>query len=238
MQSVRLIVLTQDLATATRQVDELARRGLRALAYPCIATEVVPGAAELVQQHLQQMGPDHICFTSARAVDALQPLAGRLPLGIQVAAVGNATARRVGEVLGAKVNYVPQQQNAAELAALLAKQPIGSLLHVRGDRGGHVIAEVLKPLGWRVAEVVVYRHLPVEPAPLEVTGCAVVVLASESAARIFFSANREPNPQWEYLAIGPTTMQWLIKHGTQARMAENPEQLIETAVSIAQGVRD
>lgn len=83
-----------------------------------------------------------------------------LPPGVRVAAVGTATARRLGD-LGLPVDLIPQEYRGSALPAAMA--PLLSqgdrVLMPRGDLADRALPDALRALGAEVDEIVAYRTL-------------------------------------------------------------------------------
>jgi uroporphyrinogen III methyltransferase/synthase len=114
---------------------------------------------------------DWIVFASANAVDVFikRLLATRLDLralnGVNLCAVGSATAERLGE-LGLKVDLVPAEYRVESLVEELAGSRDVAGLRVllpRADIGREIVAEELRRRGAHVTEVVAYRTVIVDP---------------------------------------------------------------------------
>ena len=110
---------------------------------------------------------DMLVFVSTNAVQFAFPLLpDQLPLDIDVAAVGNATARALTEV-GLAPNLVPEVMNSEGLLSMPALQSCGGkqVIIVRGNGGRELLADTLEARGAEVQQVEVYRRLlPDRPA--------------------------------------------------------------------------
>jgi uroporphyrinogen III methyltransferase/synthase len=114
---------------------------------------------------------DWIVFASVNAVDVFvkrllaTPLDLRALKGVNLCAVGPATAERLGE-LGLKVDLVPAEYRAEALVeGLTGSRDVSGLriLLPRADIGREVVAEDLRRRGADVTEVVAYRTVIVDP---------------------------------------------------------------------------
>jgi uroporphyrinogen-III synthase len=109
---------------------------------------------------------DVLIFVSANAVQYAFPLLPtQLPLDIDIAAVGSATARALVDA-GLDPTLVPQRMDSEGLLALpaLASVQGKTVFILRGNGGRTLIREVLHGRGAEVHEVEVYRRqLPRQP---------------------------------------------------------------------------
>ena len=109
---------------------------------------------------------DMLIFVSANAVQYAFPLLpGQLPIDIDVAAVGGATARALAAA-GLDPTLVPERMDSEGLLALPALESVKdkTVYILRGNGGRTLIREVLRERGAEVREVEVYRRqLPEHP---------------------------------------------------------------------------
>lgn len=126
--------------------------------------------------------------------------------GLRVAAVGPASARTVP---AATEVAVPQTHDAEHLAALLAREPGGTLLLPASAIARPTLPGHLAGLGWRVHQAAVYETVPVAARPVHADAVAAgeidaVVLRSPSAARALALFAAVPRDMM-VVAVGPTT---------------------------------
>jgi len=103
---------------------------------------------------------DLLVFVSANAVQYAFPLLpDQLPLDIDIAAVGKATASALGES-GLDPTLLPERMDSEGLLALPALQDVTgkSILILRGNGGRELLAETLRERGADVTQVEVYRR--------------------------------------------------------------------------------
>jgi len=103
---------------------------------------------------------DIVIFVSANAVRYAFPLMpDNIPLELQIAAVGAATARTLEEY-GLDPTLVPERMDSEGVLALPALQSVAdkSILIVRGNGGRETLREVLESRAARVSYVEVYRR--------------------------------------------------------------------------------
>lgn len=103
---------------------------------------------------------DLLIFVSANAVQYAFPLLPKqLPLDIDIAAVGSATARALSDA-GLEPTLVPQRMDSEGLLALPALRALpGALVFIlRGNGGRELLADTLSQRGADVRQVEVYRR--------------------------------------------------------------------------------
>lgn len=103
---------------------------------------------------------DMLIFVSTNAVQYAFPLLpDQLPLDIDVAAVGTATARALSEA-GLDPTLLPERMDSEGLLALPALQAVAgkSIVILRGNGGRELLFETLAERGAQVTQVEVYRR--------------------------------------------------------------------------------
>lgn len=103
---------------------------------------------------------DVLIFVSANAVRYAFPLMpDNIPLDLQIAAVGSATARTLDEI-GLEPTLVPERMDSEGLLALPQLQAVDGkrFLIVRGNGGRETLRQTLEARGARVDYVEVYRR--------------------------------------------------------------------------------
>jgi uroporphyrinogen-III synthase len=103
---------------------------------------------------------DVLVFVSANAVQYAFPmLPEQLPLDIDIAAVGNATARALSGS-GLDPTLVPKRMDSEGLLALPELQEVaGKTIYIlRGNGGRELLSETLRERGAQVRQVEVYRR--------------------------------------------------------------------------------
>ena len=103
---------------------------------------------------------DMLIFVSANAVRYAFPLMpDNIPLDLQIAAVGAATARTLDE-MGLEPTLVPERMDSEGLLALPQLQAVDGrrILIVRGNGGRETLRDTLEARGARVGYVEVYRR--------------------------------------------------------------------------------
>lgn len=167
----RTVVATRSRAQASVLVDRLAAQGATVVELPVIAiADAADGGAALGEaaDRLANGAYEWVAFTSTNAVSRfLDALGGRaVPSGVQWAAVGTATARRLSEG-GFPPDLVPPTSVSDSLAEAFPEcARVGaSVLFPRAEtvRGALVVG--LEAKGWTVDEVVAYRTVAGDPDP-------------------------------------------------------------------------
>lgn len=192
--------VTRPRSGAARDVEELRQRGVRVLEAPVLMIRADTAAREQAAALVASISreADLLAVTSAAAVRALQELfdaegltsaiqAGQAR-GMQVIAVGSATARGLEEI-GARDVLVPSVQDAQGMLATLRDADPGIAVLPRGNLAMKGLAEGLSSRGWTVFSEQVYLTEPVvvpEGATEALVSGAIngVVLRSPSAVRV------------------------------------------------------
>jgi uroporphyrinogen-III synthase len=213
---------------------ELRALGLEVLSWPAVS--VTPAAPEALTAALAALDAfAWIVFASRHAVAAVLDLHPAPPAGVQVAAVGAATAQVLRQ-RGWPVDLVPAEANAAALVAAFAARLSSAdarlrILYPASSRALPTLRQGLLQLGADVTQVEAYRT---EGAGLDVEACRALIargtigavtfsspsavselaqaLGSEHFARLLNGAAA--------VAIGRTTARALAAHGQEAVLAD------------------
>jgi uroporphyrinogen-III synthase len=103
---------------------------------------------------------DLLVFVSTNAVQYAFPLLpDELPLDLPIAAIGEATAKALGEV-GLPATLIPDRMDSEGLLALPALRSMTGrrVLVLRGNGGRELIADTLRERGAEVTQIEVYRR--------------------------------------------------------------------------------
>ncbi|HEY1989747.1 MAG TPA: uroporphyrinogen-III synthase [Acidimicrobiales bacterium] len=176
----RTVVATRSRAQTSALVDRLVALGATVVELPVIAIEdAADGGAGLAASADRLVAGAYawVAFTSANAVSRfLAVLEGRaVPVTLQWAAVGTATARRLAEG-GFVPALVPSEAVSDALAeAFPAAGPPGaesSVLFPRAEKVRGALVAGLEAKGWKVDDVVAYRTVAGDPDPVSIAAAA------------------------------------------------------------------
>jgi len=211
----RRVLVTRPEDGGAVWAEELERLGAVPVLRPVLVTETLRGDATLARTRATLEGADWIVLTSARAVDALEEIAGRpLALPAPVAAVGAATARRAREA-GLDVRLEAAGGTMPALAAELGRalgdpepaRPLPLVVHAGAEETRPGLERLEDQGRARVVHVAVYRTRPAPGLPeaqREDLDVDVVLLASPSAVRGLLGRARIPD-RARVVTIGPST---------------------------------
>ncbi len=211
----RTIVVTRASHQATSTADALRAHGARPLIAPALA--VVPpldGGQPLDDALLRLEQFNWVAFTSTNAVAATLARADRRGVRgrfsrIRVAAIGPTTAARVESELGRPANLVPDQNDAAGLAAAFGELPPGGACFVpHSAQARPELVDGLRARGWTVKAVHAYRTVtPTLSDHLiaDVRAADAVIFASPSAVRGHLSQIGGKPLAGKVVCIGKTT---------------------------------
>lgn len=217
-----VIVLTRETWDNQALAIGLREKGLEVLEYPCIQTTLLPfsrGTHLPADNTLADF--QVIVFTSKRGVAGMKPAVSTirklLRTGLRIAVVGPATARAVREAFGTSPHYTAEPATSDSLARLLVRSlpSKSNILHIRGDKTTGAFKSIIREHRFPLTECIVYRTESTNPPPLDPMDRAIILLASPSAVKTFFTANSLSSiiGHWTYLSIGPTTTKALGKTG-------------------------
>jgi uroporphyrinogen-III synthase len=188
---------------------------------------------------------DWLILTSANTVQALAERAAALglalvqPPGLQVAAVGEATAD-AARLAGLQVALVPKAYVAESLVegllrSLRNKTSSQRILLARAATARDVIPDALRSAGAVVDVVDVYRNVLPEAAPEQLrqalaAGIDAATFTSSSSAMHLAEAARQAGIVWPFasvpaVSIGPITSQTLRDLGWEPAAEANPSDI-------------
>ena len=155
------VLVTRPAGQAAALAEAISAAHGRPISFP--ALEILgPGDKQMARAQLADLARfDLLIFISANAVRYAFPLLpDNIPLDLQIAAVGKATAQALREV-GLDPTLVPQDSMDSE--GLLALPPLREargrqILIVRGNGGRELLKETLEQRGAQVDYVEVYRR--------------------------------------------------------------------------------
>jgi uroporphyrinogen-III synthase len=233
--AMRPVVVTRAEGSEGPLSRELRDLGLKVLSWPAVSVaRADPSALEAALGDVRAFG--WIVFASRHAVAAVLERLSAPPAGVQVAAVGRATAQVLRQ-RGWPVNLTPEEASAAALIAAFAArwspEDAGvKVLYPASSRALPTIAAGLTQLGASVTQVEAYRT---QSAPLDIEECrawiarggiGAVTFASPSAVSELAQALGEADFQRlladaAAVAIGRTTAAEVSAHGHSAVVAES-----------------
>ncbi|MGD8815756.1 MAG: uroporphyrinogen-III synthase [Acidobacteriota bacterium] len=211
----RCILVTRGEEDSQKWVAELAARGLRALAFPCIASETIRDAQTAEQLGAALDEADWLVLTSVRGVRGVAELVGARRAGkVSIAAVSETTAAAARQAFG-HVDLTAPDGTAASLgealAGVLRDSSRGAAFRVvaaGAETPRRDLEDALMPLGVQVQRIAVYRTVP---APLQepredlgARGIDTVFLASPSAVTGLLARAVVPGAA-HIITIGPST---------------------------------
>jgi len=121
------VVVTRAESAEGPLSSQLRSLGLGVLLWPAVSTRPADGGQ--LEAALRRIGEfDWIVFASRRAVAAVLQTMALPPVGLQVAAVGQATAQVLTQ-RGWKVDLLPEESNAAALVAAFESRLVAKGLH-------------------------------------------------------------------------------------------------------------
>jgi uroporphyrinogen III methyltransferase/synthase len=211
----KTILITQAVSQSGELKDRLTHLGVRVVEYPASELEPVESwhAVDDAITHLRSY--HWLLFTSANAVEFFMQRvsAEQEILGVQIAAIGSATAKKLSE-WKLKPTLMPQRFNAEGMMEAFPKELLGvRILFPRAETAREILPEELRRRGAVVDVLPVYRTKKADTEPLdallvkEQIDCAV--FTSSSAVR-YLSESLDENLDTALAgiviaAIGPVT---------------------------------
>ena len=229
----RSVVVTRAREQASGLAARLAELGAEVIQFPTIDIKPLDDSAEVDAAVRGPKGYDWLIFTSANGVKCFwdrleaQGLDARALAGLQVAAIGPATAQAV-RAHGVAPDFVPEAYIAESVAkGLIEKGMDGKkVLLPRAREAREVLPEELRKAGADVRVLPVYETVPAAARRddvlqrLEAGTLDVVTFGSSSTVDNFFAqipadvVKAQPEGKRVKLAsIGPVTTKTLAKHG-------------------------
>ena len=236
--AARRILVTRAVHQAGKLSDGLRALGAEPVEVP--ALEIGPPASfEPLDAALRKLGSyDWLILTSANTVRAIAERAAELglglapPEGLQVAAVGEATAAAACEA-GLQVSFVPEAYVAESLVeGLMGQIPGQRILLARAAVARDLIPDALRQVGAEVDVVDAYRNGLPEAAPEQLRlaltqGIDAATFTSSSSATHLAEAARQAGIAWPLagvpaVSIGPITSQTLRDLGWEPAAEARP----------------
>jgi len=211
----RCILVTRGEEDSQQWVAELAARGVRALAFPCITSEAIRDAETAERLGAAIDDADWLVLTSVRGVHGVAELVGaRRVENVSIAVVGETTAAAARQVFG-RVDLTAPGGTALSLGEALARVLRDSLragstrvVAAGAETSRRDFEDALAPLGVQVQRIAVYRTVPApvqEPREeLAARGIDTIFLASPSAVTGLLARAVVPDAA-RIITIGPST---------------------------------
>lgn len=268
----RRVVVTRAQRQSGGLVDLLAAEGADALAVPCLDFVAADADAQLALDQalgaIAAQGPRAfagVILSSPNGAEALAAaldrgrLDARIFAGLEVVAIGPATAARLGE-RGLRPDIVAKHARAEGLiAALRERELLGARwLQVRADEGRELLDEAIAEAGGELELIVGYRTIrpavsaiclaSLRPVARGGAGYDAICFASGRTARHFIETvseafgdteAREQLARAKVIAIGPVTADAIAALGVRVDgVAERPGDAgLLAAVRAALGAR-
>ena len=160
------VLVTRPRQQATRLCEMIEAAHGRPIRFPAMAIE--PALDADACRAILRRQADLLIFTSANAVEFAFPLLpDALPIDLQIAAVGNATAARLRDIGLEPTLVPPDRQDSEGLLALPELQhPAGrKILIIRGVGGRPLLGDTLKQRGAEITYAEVYRRTLPQQSP-------------------------------------------------------------------------
>ena len=189
--------------------EMLTARGAPVIHVPLVAVDDPSDGGAALRDALSGLdGFDWLVVTSAAGAERVGRAVAEVP-GLQLAAVGTATARELESFAGRPVDLVPAVQRAEALVTAFVERdpPPQRVLIAQADIAAPTLADGLRAAGHDVTVVTAYRTVASDPAragETSVEGADAVLFASGSAVEYWcrrFGTEAPPI----VIAIGPTT---------------------------------
>lgn len=226
------VVITRAAHQADELADLLEQRGALPVLYPCIAIAPPEDTAAL-DMALEAVGRGDFEWLVLTSANTVSRLAEHLDVstfqrpsfaGLQVAAVGAATAEAAEKMLGVTVNVLPEAFRAEALSRAINPADGARILLPQADVAPPDLAEALTQRGARVTTVTAYHTVVGTggadiPALLAKGEIDAITFASPSAVSNFMWRLVEEGGSTQALGrttiacIGPTTLKKAVECG-------------------------
>lgn len=237
----RRVLVTRALHQAGKLSDGLRALGIEPVEVPVLEIRPPASSAPLDGAILKFNRYNWLILTSANTVRALLERAAVLgvglaqPVGLKVAAVGEATAAAARKA-GFIVTFVPVSYLAESLVTGLSAQAVRQrVLLARAAVARDVIPDALRTAGAEVDVVDAYRNVLPEGAPEHLRmalaeGIGAATFTSSSSATHLAEAASAAGIDWPFagvpaVSIGPITTQTLRELGWEPAAEANPSDI-------------
>ncbi len=191
LQGVTVLV-TRPARQAAGLMGSITSAGGQAVGFPLLHIEAEPPGSVGELSNLDQI--NLLIFISANAVEhALPLLPSPLPAKMEIAAIGQSTARLCRE-RGLQVEHVPAGADSESLLTLPRFTDLHGqrILIVRGHGGREYLAEQLRERGAQVDYAEVYRRVPSdEPLGRQLMVDIIIVTSGEALQNLARLAQRD-----------------------------------------------
>jgi uroporphyrinogen-III synthase len=245
----RRVLVTRAAHQAGKLSEALRALGAEPVEVPVLEIQPPESFKALDEALLGLAGYDWLILTSANTVRTLDERAAQLgvalaqPVGLKIAAVGEATAeaaRKTGLIL----TFVPELYVAESLIDGLRGQVAGSkILLVRAAAARDLIPDALRAAGALVDEVDAYRNVMPVVAPEQLRqalakGIDAVTFTSSSSVTHLAAAADAAGVPWPFsgvsaATIGPITSATLRELGWEPAVEANPSDIPGLVAAVA-----
>jgi uroporphyrinogen-III synthase len=224
----RTILVTRPLEQSKALVDELERRGARAIAAPTI--EVAPARSAALTRALRDLAAGRFAWITITSRQTVEVLASRIrpdDVRAKVAAVGVGTADAFRSWTHREPDLVPATFTTAALARAFPRGS-GRVLCARGDIAPADLEDALAAHGWSPERVDAYRtrmpkRLSAEAREALAHGeVDAITFTSASTVRGFVGAVGDVRGAPKVVCIGPVTSKEARAHGLPVHAVARP----------------
>lgn len=215
------IVITRAAHQADELADMLLEAGAEPLLFPCIGVEP-PKNPSILNNALRTIDRfDWLILTSSNTVIALEKHLSKLGKNseifddLRVAAVGDQTAQAAIDLLGIRIDILPEQQNAEGLGAVLPDMTDAKVFLPQSAIAQDTMRDVLRNAGADVVAVDAYQTIPSSTGGVsvqDVRNADAVTFTSPSTVQ-GFAARCGGAVELPAVCIGPTTGDEALKAG-------------------------
>ena len=238
MHEIPVVILTRSVEDNQTLKRQLESKGIPVMVYPCVQIDLIPFQGHRLPSGKTLNEFSAIAFTSKRGVAGMAQVEQQLKTFSGIfAAVGAITAGDLEKLTGKKPDVIPLIQTGEALGHALATyltdrvKTVGmripdtglSVLHPTGNLVSPVFHDILRQAGISVETLTVYTHNPPAISNIQIPDQAMVVFASPSAVRNFFTLNPAAPVGMTSVAIGPVTAAALTKfHAEKVIISPDP----------------
>jgi uroporphyrinogen-III synthase len=224
----RTVLVTRPTDESAALVEELERRGARAIVAPSI--EIVPTRSAVLTRALKDLAAGRFTWITITSRASVEMLASRLEPGnvrARVAAIGEGSAAAFSAWAGREVDLQPSVFSTVGLARAFPKG-IGRVLCARADIAPEGLEDALAAKGWSPERVDAYRTRMPRSLPPEARAALAdgqvdaVTFTSASTVRGFVGALGAVRGTPKVVCIGPVTAKEARAHGLTVHAVARP----------------